>query len=53
MTTNLNLGQYSAMPAWTIAAFAVLSLFFVTFALIIVRVKIIKMDKQITTDAQN
>lgn len=41
------------MPAWTIAAFAVLSLFFVTFALIIVRVKIIKMDKQITTDAQN
>ncbi|RAO64149.1 uncharacterized protein BHQ10_000161 [Talaromyces amestolkiae] len=35
MTTNLNFGQYSAMPALTVAAFAVLSLFFVAFALII------------------
>ncbi|KAF5015973.1 hypothetical protein F66182_12501, partial [Fusarium sp. NRRL 66182] len=35
MTTNLDIGQRSAMPALTVAAFAVLSLFFVAFALII------------------
>jgi hypothetical protein len=36
MKTNLAFGQYSAMPALTIAAFAVLSLLVVSFGLIIV-----------------